>query len=125
MTTTREPSHTGKRKLEHLQINLHEDVGAKGITTGFERFRFVHQALPELDLTQVDTATTFLGLRLRVPLLISSMTGGTERASLINANLAATTGDGLILGNLVFNVSHLLDPGGTLNLLGILGQLAL
>ena len=43
----------------------------------------------------------------------------------ITAKLTATTGDGQILGNLVYNVSHLLDPGGTLNLLGILGQLAL
>jgi len=43
----------------------------------------------------------------------------------IQATLTATTGDGQILGNLVYNVSHLLDPGGALNLLGILGQLAL
>ena len=43
----------------------------------------------------------------------------------IHATLTATTGDGQVLGNLVYNVSHLLDPGGSLNLLGILGQLAL
>jgi len=43
----------------------------------------------------------------------------------VHAMLTATTGDGQILGNLVYNVSHLLDPGGTLNLLGILGELAL
>lgn len=43
----------------------------------------------------------------------------------IEATLTATTGEGQILGNLVYNVSHLLDPGGTLNLLGILGQLGL
>jgi len=43
----------------------------------------------------------------------------------IQAKLTATTGDGQVLGNLLYNVSHLLDPGGALNLLGILGQLAL
>jgi hypothetical protein len=43
----------------------------------------------------------------------------------VHATLTATTGDGQVLGNLVYNVSHLLDPGGSLNLLGILGQLAL
>lgn len=43
----------------------------------------------------------------------------------IRATLTATTGEGQVLGNLVYNVAHLLDPGGTLNLLGILGQLAL
>lgn len=42
----------------------------------------------------------------------------------INATLTATTGDGRVLGNLVYNVSHLLDPDGSLNLLGVLGQVA-
>ena len=42
----------------------------------------------------------------------------------INATLTATTGDGQVLGNLVYNVSHLLDPDGSLNLLGVLGQLS-
>ncbi|HZU75262.1 MAG TPA: type 2 isopentenyl-diphosphate Delta-isomerase, partial [Dehalococcoidia bacterium] len=73
---SREPSRTGRRKLEHLQINLHEDVSAKGVTTGFERFRFIHQALPEINLSDVDTSLTLFGRRLRAPLLISSMTGG-------------------------------------------------
>jgi len=43
----------------------------------------------------------------------------------IRAQLLAQTGEGQILGNLVYNVAHLLDPGGTLNLLTILGQLGL
>jgi hypothetical protein len=42
----------------------------------------------------------------------------------INATLTAQTGDGQVLGNLVFNVSHLLDPNGSLNLLALLGQVA-
>jgi hypothetical protein len=41
----------------------------------------------------------------------------------IHAQLVAQTGDGQILGNLLYNVSHLLDPGGSLNLLTILGEL--
>ena len=43
----------------------------------------------------------------------------------IQAQLIAQTGDGQVLGNLVYNVSHLLDPGGSINLLTILGQLGL
>jgi len=43
----------------------------------------------------------------------------------IRAQLLATTGEGKVLGNLVYNVAHLLDPGGSLNLLTILGQLGL
>ncbi len=41
----------------------------------------------------------------------------------IHAQLVAQTGDGQVLGNLVYNVSHLLDPGGSLNLLTILNEL--
>jgi len=43
----------------------------------------------------------------------------------IQAQLLAQTGDGQILGNLLYNVAHLLDPGGSLSLLGILGALGL
>src|SRR5947209_480423 len=99
MTTTREPSHTGKRKLEHLQINLHEDVGAKGITTGFERFRFVHQALPEINLAEVDTSLMLFGRRLEAPLLISSMTGGVARGGYFNQVLAGAAQElGIAMG---------------------------
>lgn len=57
-------------------------------STGLERFRFQHQALPELNLREVDPGVDFLGWHLRVPLLISSMTGGTAEARTINENLA-------------------------------------
>ena len=77
------------RKAEHIRINLEEDVAAKGVTTGFERYRFVHRALPDIDLDSVSLETSFLGRRLRAPLLFSCMTGGTVRARQINRTLAA------------------------------------
>ncbi len=77
-----------KRKSDHIRINLEEDVNFHGLTTGLEKYHFLHQALPELDLDQVDTSVTFLGKTLKAPLLISSMTGGTERAQIINRILA-------------------------------------
>jgi isopentenyl-diphosphate delta-isomerase len=79
---------TESRKREHIETVLREDVGAKGITTGFERFFFEHQALPELSLDQIDLSTTVFGRRLAAPFLISSMTGGTEPARGINRHLA-------------------------------------
>ena len=85
MTTSQQ---TDQRKADHIRINLEEDVAFKNIRTGLERYRFLHEALPELDGDQIDTRTTFLGKPLRVPLLISSMTGGTERANMINEVLA-------------------------------------
>jgi isopentenyl-diphosphate delta-isomerase len=78
-----------QRKEDHIRINLEEDVGFDRLTTGLEQYRFVHQALPELNLADVDLRSSFFGKALRAPLLISSMTGGTERAQLINRALAA------------------------------------
>lgn len=88
MDTTEGSQGTAQRKEDHIRINLEEDVRAKGVTTGFERYRFVHRALPEIDLADVDTRSTVLGKRLQAPLLISSMTGGVARAGRINRNLA-------------------------------------
>jgi isopentenyl-diphosphate Delta-isomerase len=78
-----------RRKADHIRINLEEDVQFPSLTTGFENYRLVHQALPELNLRQIDTAIELFGKRLQAPLLISSMTGGTEAAGAINRNLAA------------------------------------
>lgn len=77
-----------QRKADHIRINIEEDVQFPRLTTGLERYRFIHQALPELDLTEVDTALTLFGKRLAAPLLISSMTGGTEQAQRLNLILA-------------------------------------
>lgn len=80
---------TERRKREHIETVLNEDVAAKGVTSGFERFFFEHRALPELDLDAVDISLELFGRRLGAPLLISSMTGGTARARDINLRLAA------------------------------------
>ena len=75
------------RKADHIRINLEEDVRS-ALTTGLERFRFIHQALPELDLDEVETSLQLFGRRLQAPVLISSMTGGTQVAAEINRTLA-------------------------------------
>ena len=76
------------RKDDHIRINLEEDVAFHQLTTGFERYHFVHQALPEIDLTAVDTSIVLFGKRLSAPILVSSMTGGTAKAGLFNQRLA-------------------------------------
>lgn len=81
-------SHTVTRKAEHIRINLEEDVRSKGVSTGLERYRLPHTALPELDLRQVDTSTRFLGRPLRAPILVSCMTGGVSQGQEINHRLA-------------------------------------
>jgi isopentenyl-diphosphate delta-isomerase len=78
---------TAARKAEHIRINLEENVRS-GLTTGLERYRFIHQALPELDLNNVDTSARWFGKTLNAPLVVSSMTGGTGNAGPLNRNLA-------------------------------------
>ena len=77
-----------RRKADHLRISLEEDVQFEGLTTGFERYQFIHQALPEMGFKEVDLSLNLFGKRLEAPLIISSMTGGIEPAAKINRNLA-------------------------------------
>ena len=80
--------NTQTRKADHLRICLEEDVQFRNLTNGLDKYRFTHCCLPELDLESVDLSTSFLGKKLNAPLLISSMTGGTEQAKQINYLLA-------------------------------------
>lgn len=82
----------GARKSEHLDIVLHGDVAAHAARTGFDAITFEHVAAPELNLDAIDLTTNFLGYQLNAPFLISSMTGGPERASAINDALAEAAG---------------------------------
>ena len=81
-------SQTQTRKADHLRICLESDVQFHNVTNGLDRYRFTHCCLPELNRNEITTHTTFLGKELGAPLLISSMTGGTEQAKMINYRLA-------------------------------------
>nr|WP_041238404.1 type 2 isopentenyl-diphosphate Delta-isomerase [Gloeothece citriformis] len=76
------------RKADHLRVCLEEDVQFQRVTSGFENYRFTHCCLPEFDRKDINLQTRFLGKELGYPLLISSMTGGTELARLVNTRLA-------------------------------------
>lgn len=82
-------AETQARKADHLRVCLEDDVQFQETTSGLERYRFVHCCLPELNLSDIDLTTPFLGKTLSSPLLISSMTGGTGQAEMINFRLAA------------------------------------
>lgn len=75
------------RKNDHIRINLELDTRS-GLTSGLERYRFIHQALPEINLEDVNLSLEIFGRKLNAPILISSMTGGTEEARKINYTLA-------------------------------------
>jgi isopentenyl-diphosphate delta-isomerase len=93
-----EVTPTSSRKSEHIRINLNEDVQS-GITSGLERYQFVHQALPEIDLDAIDLTLSIFNKQLQAPILISSMTGGTPEAARINQILAtAAQAMGIAMG---------------------------
>jgi isopentenyl-diphosphate delta-isomerase len=77
-----------ERKADHLRICLDDTVQCKTATNGLEHFQFQHCCLPDLNYDEIDLTTQFLGHRLQAPLLISSMTGGTDLAKTINVRLA-------------------------------------
>ena len=87
VTPPKKTTEISDRKSDHIRINLDQDVHS-ALTTGLEHYHFIHHALPELNLDEVDPAVTLFGKQLRAPILISSMTGGTPEAADINRSLA-------------------------------------
>ncbi len=87
------------RKADHLRIALEENVQFPRLTSGFERYQLVHNAVPDVNLEEVELSTSIFGKELHAPLLISSMTGGTKEAGEINVRLAeAAEARGIAMG---------------------------
>ncbi|MBE3561685.1 MAG: type 2 isopentenyl-diphosphate Delta-isomerase, partial [Ktedonobacteraceae bacterium] len=87
-----------QRKLEHVTVALAQDISAPQ-RAGWQDVRLVHQALPEVNLDEIDTSVTFLGHTLRYPIFISSLTGGHPDVATINRHLARAAQEyGLALG---------------------------
>lgn len=99
MTKVTNTPTTESRKVDHIRINLEKDVQFPHMTTGLENYRFLHQALPEINLHHVDSTVELFGKKLSAPILISSMTGGTDIAYRINQHLAeAAQAHGIAMG---------------------------
>ena len=84
MKTTR----TSSRKQQHVNISLTKDVAFRTKSSGFDHLDFLHNALPELNLSDIDPSSVFLGKKIALPFIVSSMTGGYARAERINRQLA-------------------------------------
>jgi isopentenyl-diphosphate delta-isomerase len=92
------PDEVKQRKAEHVQVSLSHDISAPQ-TASWADIRLVHQALPEVDLDEIDTSTNYLGKTLRYPIFISSLTGGHPDVAIINERLAIIAQDyGLAMG---------------------------
>ncbi|HXN41491.1 MAG TPA: type 2 isopentenyl-diphosphate Delta-isomerase, partial [Myxococcaceae bacterium] len=79
---------TARRKDSHLDVCATSEVEPAANSTLLECVQLVHCAMPELSLSELDTSAQLFDKTLRIPLLITGMTGGTERASLVNRDLA-------------------------------------
>ena len=86
-------SKTSSRKKDHVDLCVNEQVSFRGKTNGLEEWYFQHNALPEINVEDIDTSTDFLGKTLSFPLLISGMTGGYAEAERINGDLAEVAED--------------------------------
>ena len=82
------PNMISARKLDHIDLCLKQDVQSSTRFTGFSRLNFIPTSLPELDFSDLDMSCSFLNRSFSAPILITGMTGGIEKASLINSNLA-------------------------------------
>ena len=88
-----------KRKSEHISISLKKDVRFRKKSTGFECYELIHCALPEINFDEVSCKTEFLSKTISFPLIMSSMTGGCDKATEINRSLAeACRSENIALG---------------------------
>ncbi len=122
-----------KRKEEHIALCSSDAVAFKGVTSGFEHYSFIHHAITEVDIDEIDLKSDFFGTTIDYPFFISCMTGGTEDTVNINLKLASAARElniplGLgsqryALGTTKFNdhFKRIRDAAGSVPLIGNIG----
>lgn len=78
-------------------------------SNGLDGIRFVHQSLPELAVSDISISTQIGSLPLKSPFFINAMTGGSEKAKIINENLAYVakqTGLAMAVGSISIALSN-------------------
>jgi len=91
-----------RRKREGIEIPLNENIQGRTASTYLEYVKLLHNALPEINYDQIDLSIEFLNRSFSAPLIIDSMTGGTDEAFEINKRLgliAERYGLGMGLGS--------------------------
>ena len=68
------------RKDDHLVLCSTEKVAFKSKSNLLEEVEFVHNALPELSLNDINLGTNWAGKQLKAPIIIAAMTGGIGKA---------------------------------------------
>jgi isopentenyl-diphosphate delta-isomerase len=86
-------SDIGSRKSDHLALAISGDVGFRR-TTLLEQVTLVHCAIPELSYDALKLDTIVANQRLKSPIMISAMTGGTLSTGEVNRQLARVAEEG-------------------------------
>nr|CCC92918.1 putative isopentenyl-diphosphate delta-isomerase [Trypanosoma congolense IL3000] len=88
------------RKKDHISICLNKNVEPyKHGPSIWEKYLIPYTALPEINMSDIDTRCSFMGWKLSFPLIVSSMTGGEAYGRKINVNLAkACEAEGIPFG---------------------------
>jgi len=90
------------RKEKHISNCLENNISFEKKTTHFEKYEFIHQALPELDLNKIDLSLVVQNKKLSAPIIIAPMVGGTNTGKEINlilSNCAQKIGLGFSVGS--------------------------
>ncbi len=80
-----------RRKAEHIEICLLKNVRAH--RNHWDHVHFGHEALPEVDLSDISLETDLFGKKLEAPIVVAAITGGTDEAKEINENIARAAAD--------------------------------
>lgn len=89
-----------ERKADHIEICLNKEILPD--YRYWDDITLIHDALPEVDLDDIDTTANVLGRKLDFPFIVTAITGGFEGAKKINANIAeacAEMGVGMGVGS--------------------------
>jgi isopentenyl-diphosphate delta-isomerase len=87
-----------RRKQDHLRLAMDPRTQVNG-AAGFDFVRLTHEALPDLNFSEISLKTKILNLDCSSPFFISSMTAGHEKGEMINSRLAKLSHErGILMG---------------------------
>ena len=76
------------RKIDHIDLCHTGSVGLPGDPGLFGDVHLLHNAMPELAVSNLDLNVSFLDHQLPIPVMVTGMTGGPEKAGQINRGIA-------------------------------------
>ncbi len=88
-----EYSQFEKRKQDHIELALMQVNQTHELNT-FDRVTLIHEALPDIDFSEIDISSSRFGSDVSKPFMVSSMTAGHRDAVDINRNLIAACEQG-------------------------------